>query len=641
MPRIVGGRYGLVVEGVHAGDGQGGLRQPGGADAEESLHGRHQRRRVAHQPRVRPGVRHPRQRTSSVACSTASARTERLARTRTRSRSSARRRPGTRRASSSTTRRSQDRGRRRTCGSGRGRFDRPTSCSVPASWPVTSSSSSSRSRCCARPIDGAVFLLNSPFGPDRVWDELPRSMQEDLIRKRIRLYVIDADAVAADAGMAGRINTIMQTCFFAISGVLPREEAIAQDQGRDPGDIRPQRAASSSSRISPRSTGRSSICSRCRCLRQPTQHPPAPACRAAGGAGVRQAGDRDDDGGPRRRTAGQRDAAGRHVSVCARRGGRSATSRTPCRSGKPDDLHPMWQLRDGVSALGHPGSLLRRVRAGGGARRDLRPPDWQAVAFRICASRCRWLSKTAPAASCASKSARRKASKPPGSVRSTWTPKAPLLERERANLAFFETLPENVPAKSRCFARQGRPVSDAAVRILGRLCRLRRNAVPAPAQSTFRRPAPRGERDRLFLHLWRQPPDDAVGGECRRTRTRMGQFVVRGQRGIRAWLSTVARQTSRAGGGTAGGARTPARNSARGRDHRRAAGRRRTTWTHSASVSRCSTSSSRRCDRPAAGLCEPCPNTWCGAASGSSEAMAGRTTSGTADWITCWPRAAT
>ena len=53
-------------------------------------------------------------------------------------------------------------------------------------------------------------------------------MQAELIRKRIRLYVIDADAVAADAGMAGRVNTIMQTCFFAISGVLPREEAIAK-----------------------------------------------------------------------------------------------------------------------------------------------------------------------------------------------------------------------------------------------------------------------------------------------------------------------------------------------------------------------------------------------------------------------------
>jgi pyruvate-ferredoxin/flavodoxin oxidoreductase len=77
-------------------------------------------------------------------------------------------------------------------------------------------------------IDGAVFLLNSPFGPAEVWDELPRAMQEALIRKRIRFYVIDADAVATAAGMPGRVNTIMQTCFFAISGVLPRDEAIGK-----------------------------------------------------------------------------------------------------------------------------------------------------------------------------------------------------------------------------------------------------------------------------------------------------------------------------------------------------------------------------------------------------------------------------
>jgi pyruvate-ferredoxin/flavodoxin oxidoreductase len=76
--------------------------------------------------------------------------------------------------------------------------------------------------------EGAVFLLNSPFAPSEIWDELPRTMQADLIRKHIRLYVIDADRVAIDAGMPGRINTIMQTCFFAISGVLPRDEAIAR-----------------------------------------------------------------------------------------------------------------------------------------------------------------------------------------------------------------------------------------------------------------------------------------------------------------------------------------------------------------------------------------------------------------------------
>ena len=74
---------------------------------------------------------------------------------------------------------------------------------------------------------GAVFLLNSPFGPEEVWDNLPRSAQRQIVEKKLRFYVIDAVEVARAAGMGGRINTVMQTAFFAISGVLPRDEAIA------------------------------------------------------------------------------------------------------------------------------------------------------------------------------------------------------------------------------------------------------------------------------------------------------------------------------------------------------------------------------------------------------------------------------
>ncbi len=75
---------------------------------------------------------------------------------------------------------------------------------------------------------GGVFLLNAPFGPKEVWDHLPREAQEQIIEKKLKFYVIDALKVARDTGMGGRINTIMQTCFFAVSGVLPRPEAIAQ-----------------------------------------------------------------------------------------------------------------------------------------------------------------------------------------------------------------------------------------------------------------------------------------------------------------------------------------------------------------------------------------------------------------------------
>jgi len=75
---------------------------------------------------------------------------------------------------------------------------------------------------------GAVFLLNSIYGPDEVWDHIPQETQKDIIEKKLKFYVIDAYEVAKKTGMGGRINTIMQTCFFAISGVLPREEAIEQ-----------------------------------------------------------------------------------------------------------------------------------------------------------------------------------------------------------------------------------------------------------------------------------------------------------------------------------------------------------------------------------------------------------------------------
>ncbi len=78
----------------------------------------------------------------------------------------------------------------------------------------------------ARP--GAVFLLNSMYGPDEVWNNLPREMQETILEKKLKFYVINGYEVAEKTGMGQRMNTIMQTAFFAISGVLPREQAIEQ-----------------------------------------------------------------------------------------------------------------------------------------------------------------------------------------------------------------------------------------------------------------------------------------------------------------------------------------------------------------------------------------------------------------------------
>ncbi len=76
-------------------------------------------------------------------------------------------------------------------------------------------------------VPGGTFLLNSPYGPDEVWDKLPRKVQQQIIDKKAKFYVIDGYQVARETGMGSRVNTIMQTCFFAISGVLPKDEAIA------------------------------------------------------------------------------------------------------------------------------------------------------------------------------------------------------------------------------------------------------------------------------------------------------------------------------------------------------------------------------------------------------------------------------
>ncbi len=93
-------------------------------------------------------------------------------------------------------------------------------------------------------MPGGVFLLNSPASPEKVWDTLPAVAQKHLIEKKAKFYTIDAYTVAKECGMVGRINTVMQSCFFAISGVLPRDlaiqkikQAIVDTYGKKGGEI--------------------------------------------------------------------------------------------------------------------------------------------------------------------------------------------------------------------------------------------------------------------------------------------------------------------------------------------------------------------------------------------------------------------
>jgi pyruvate-ferredoxin/flavodoxin oxidoreductase len=75
--------------------------------------------------------------------------------------------------------------------------------------------------------DGATFLINSPYGPDRVWEHLPRWTQRGIVEKGLDFWVVNATEIAANAGLGGRINTVLQTCFFALSEVMPRDQSMA------------------------------------------------------------------------------------------------------------------------------------------------------------------------------------------------------------------------------------------------------------------------------------------------------------------------------------------------------------------------------------------------------------------------------
>ena len=275
-----------------------------------------------------------------------------------------------------------------------------------------------RSRCCAKPLMGrcscsTVRSVRTAYGTN-----CRASMQAELIRKRIRLYVIDADTVATDAGMAGRVNTIMQTCFFAISGVLPREEAIRKIKGaieatygRKGSELVEQNFAAVDRTLEhlfevPLPSAVSS--SR---PRPPVVPPEAPAF-------VRQVTAMMMAGRGDELPVSALPADGTYPSGTTR--GRSGIFRTRCRSGSrlsaSSAAIARWSVRTRSSGFVTTTSRCWRRR-----QRDSRPRRSPAAASRICGSRCRWLSKTAPAVSCALKSVRREASKRPGSVRSTWS----------------------------------------------------------------------------------------------------------------------------------------------------------------------------------------------------------------------------
>ena len=175
-------------------------------------------------------------------------------------------------------------------------------------------------------LPGATFLLNSPYGPDEVWDHLPCEMQKQIVEKKLKFYVVDAYKVAREAELGVRINTVMQTCFFKLANVIPPEEAIAEIKAqvkkivRQEGRRRDRGTEQRGHRHGPGRPARG-------------QSPglgqlevPHGAARSGACPRLRQGRAGDDDRQPRRRPARQRDARATAPSPRAPRSTRSARS---------------------------------------------------------------------------------------------------------------------------------------------------------------------------------------------------------------------------------------------------------------------------------------------------------------------------
>ena len=213
---------------------------------------------------------------------------------------------------------------------------------------------------------GATFLLNSPYDAEQVWDKLPRLVQQQIIDKKLRFFVIDAFKVAKDTGMGGRINTIMQTCFFAISGVLPREEAIAAIKHA----IEKTYGKRGEAVVQKNFAAVDASLEHLHEVKVPDKVSIAvrPAPPGAGGCpGLRARRARQDHRRRRRRSPGQRHAHRRHLPH--RHG---AVGKAQHRPGNPgvgrDALHPVRQVRAGLPARRDPRQGLRR------AASAMRPP---------------------------------------------------------------------------------------------------------------------------------------------------------------------------------------------------------------------------------------------------------------------------
>ena len=321
---------------------------------------------------------------------------------------------------------------------------------------------------------GGTFLLELARSPDEVWDKLPREVQQQIIDKKLKFYVIDAQAWREDTGMGGRINTIMQTCFFAITGVLPRDEAIAaiKDAIKKTYGKTGEEVVQQELRGRRQDPGEPPSRSRCRAR----DHQRAIAAgRAADSAGVRPArAPRRHDRRQGRPAAGERLPRRRHLAD-----GHDPVGEAQHRRGNPglgrEDLHPVQQVRASSARTPRsaPRSTTRRCCKAPPRRFktvDFKAPEFKGMNYTIqvapedCTG-CDLCVTVCPAKDKAN----------PKHKAIDMAPQPPLREAERANYDFFLDLPEVDRTRGQAATSRARSSSS------------RSSSTPAPAPAAARR----------------------------------------------------------------------------------------------------------------------------------------------------------
>jgi pyruvate-ferredoxin/flavodoxin oxidoreductase len=352
---------------------------------------------------------------------------------------------------------------------------------------------------------GAKVLINAPYGPDAVWDRLPAATQRAVLERELELWVIDAHGIAREAGLGGRISAVMQMAFFAVSGALPRERALAavlrsveESYGRKGEEIvRRNREA-----VGRALEGLHRVTTAGRTVTGEPPVPPVPShapdfVRRVTAALMRGRGDL--------LPVSAFPVDGTWPTGTARWGEAQPGARDPGLGSR--HLHPVQQVRRDVPARRDPRQALPGRRADGRAL-DLPQPG---LARRGSPGqpvhdpgRARGLHRLR--AVCRGLPGQGQGQPQAQGDRHGAAGAAP---RSRARELRLLPRPARGRPRQRAARHARRAAAAAAVRVLRRLRGLRRDALPQAAQPALRRPGHRGQRDGLLVDLRRQPADDA------------------------------------------------------------------------------------------------------------------------------------